>query len=664
MNRTINRSGWTTLVLVIVLIVAIIGIGGAFGLGYWLGRARGGGEAVHEHEESVTETGDEDVVWTCSMHPQIRMPEPGQCPLCFMDLIPVSPEEGSGDIGPRELKMSERARQLAEVEVAPADRKFVTAEVRLVGKIQYDETKLGYITAWVPGRLDRLYVDYTGISVRKGDHMVYMYSPSLLTDQRSLLQAQEDEKDIYRERLRLKGLTDEQIQEIENRGTPSDHVTIYAPMGGIVVHKNAVEGMYVNTGTRIYTIADLSRVWVLLDTYETDLPWIRYGQEVDFETEAYPGETFTGRISFIDPILNDKTRTVKVRVNVDNSEGKLKPEMFVRAVVRSKVAAGGKVMEPELAGKWISPMHPEIVKDEPGVCDVCGMPLVRAESLGYVAVDAGKEEAPLVIPDSAPLITGKRAVVYVSVPDKEGVFEGREIVLGPRAGQHYIVKEGLEEGEMVVVHGNFKIDSEIQIQAKPSMMSPEGGAPVPGHDHGGSATKHQRSDAAESETKALSLPEEFKNQLESVYGDYFDVQQGLSGDDLNKAKNAAGKLIRSLEEVDASLLDQPTHKAWMNELNQIRESAKGIETAANMVKAREQFSLLSGSLTAVARRFGASRKQPVLRFHCPMAFDNQGAYWLQNKTGVENPYFGSVMFRCGKQVETIAAETHEGSTAK
>jgi Cu(I)/Ag(I) efflux system membrane fusion protein len=267
--------------------------------------------------------------------------------------------------------------------------------------------------------------------------------------------------------------------------------------------------MYVNTGTRIYTIADLSRVWVLLDAYETDLLWIRYGQEVEFGTEAYPGELFKGRISFIDPVLDAKTRTVKVRVNAENLAGKLKPEMFVRAVVRTRIAAGGKVMEPDLAGKWISPMHPEIVKDEPGTCDVCGMPLVKAESLGYVPGDAAMSEAPLVIPDSAPLITGERAVVYVAVPEKEGVYEGREVVLGPRASNYYLVKHGLEEGEMVVVKGNFKIDSEIQIQAKPSMMSPEGGVPVPAHPHheGSDAKSEGSSHTPENQTGSTTKPE-------------------------------------------------------------------------------------------------------------------------------------------------------------
>jgi Cu(I)/Ag(I) efflux system membrane fusion protein len=280
------------------------------------------------------------------------------------------------------------------------------------------------------------------------------------------------------------GLKNEQVAEIERSGKPVTHLTIYSPIGGVVIEKMANEGMYVTTGTHIYTVADLSQVWVKLDAYEADLPWIRYGQQVEFTAEAYPGEVFRGWISFIAPTLDPKTRTVKVRVNVPNADRRLKPEMFVRAVVRSQVAEGGMVIDPNLADKWICPMHPSVVKTVPGACDICGMDLVKTESLGYVVAEVSGEP-PLVIPASAPLITGKRAVVYVQQPEAEHpTFNGREVVLGPRAGDCYLVKSGLKEGEEVVTHGGFKIDSALQIQAKPSMMNPQGGTAPPEHSHG------------------------------------------------------------------------------------------------------------------------------------------------------------------------------------
>jgi Cu(I)/Ag(I) efflux system membrane fusion protein len=456
------------------------------------------GSDSHADEGHVQEGKNEEAatIWTCSMHPQIRQEKPGKCPLCFMDLIPLE----EGDVGDLQIQLSEAAAKLMEVETSPAERKYVTAEIRMAGKIDYDETRVKYITSWVSGRIDRLYVDYTGIEVRKGDHMVYLYSPQLLSAQAELLQAAKAAENVKpdgsqlvsrsiqatleaaREKLRLLGLKKEQIDNIEKTGDAVDHLTIYAPIGGVVIAKNVAEGAYVDTGTKIYQIADLSQLWVKLDAYESDMMWIRYGQEVEFTTEAYPGEVFKGRITFIDRVLNAETRTIKLRVNVDNPDGRLKPEMFVRAVVRSKLATAGRVMDEDLAGKWVCPMHPDIVKDGEGICDICEMPLEPSESLHAVQTES-PNEPPLVIPASAPLLTGKRAVVYVKVPNTEKpTYEGREVVLGPRAGDHYIVKHGLRDGEVVVTNGSFKIDSEMQLRAMPSMMSvtSEGS----GHDHG------------------------------------------------------------------------------------------------------------------------------------------------------------------------------------
>jgi Cu(I)/Ag(I) efflux system membrane fusion protein len=431
-------------------------------------------------------------IWTCSMHPQIKLPKPGKCPICLMDLIPL--ESGNDEGGEREISVSPYAAKLMELETSAVARQFMSAEVRMVGKVDYDETRVTYISAWVPGRIDRLFVDYTGIPVKKGDHLAEIYSPELLTAQEELIQAVQTLKKLKnsgstmlletakqtitaaREKLRLWGLTAEQVAEIEQSGTPADHMTVYSPAEGIVIHKNAKEGQYVQTGTQIYTIADLSTVWIQLDAYESDLNWLRYGGQVDFTTEAYPGQPFTGTISFIDPVINSATRTAKVRVIVKNPTLALKPGMFVRAIVRPQVAEGGHVMDPALAGKWISPMHPEVIKDGPGSCDVCGMPLVTAESLGYVSEQP--EYAPLVIPVTAALRTGKRAVVYLEVPDQEKpTYVGQEVVLGPRVGDFYIIESGLEEGDRVVTHGAFKLDAELQIQARPSMMSMESEQP-------------------------------------------------------------------------------------------------------------------------------------------------------------------------------------------
>ncbi len=543
--------------------------------------------------------------WTCAMHPQIRQPKPGKCPICRMDLVPIAPSAG----GLRTLTIKPAVKQLMKIETRPVERKYVTASIRMVGKVDFDETRLAHITAWVSGRLDRLYVDYTGIRVNPGDHLVYIYSEQLYAIQEELIQGIRFEREnprqraggldlveAAREKLRLLGLTDSQIAEIETREKAEDHITIYSPIGGIVIEKLRQVGDRVQTGDRIYTIADLNQVWVKLDAYESDLQWLRFGQSVSFTTEAYPGEKFQGRIAFIDPILNQDTRTVKVRVNVPNQDGRLKPEMFVRAVVDSNVAAGGRVLDADLAGKWISPMHPEIVKDEPGTCDICGMPLVRAESLGYVAAEADPLAKPLVIPVSAALVTGTRAIVYVEVSGaSQPTYEGREILLGPRAGDYYLVRNGLFEGEMVVTNGNFKIDSALQIQAKPTMMTPEGGG-AGGHDHGGTSGQPD-------ESMTIDVPEGFAIQIHDLISQSRQVTESLKENQLETITLAFAQFSQALNRVNAEGLPDHTAMLWREFLMLLGNDAVEGSQASDLPTATRAAQSLSKNIRRMSDQF-------------------------------------------------------------
>ncbi len=641
-----KKTGTQSKLIARMVVAAVV-----LAVGFLAGYVVKGITTVHDHGLVVTDADEPEAAkgetwWTCSMHPQVHQPKPGKCPLCFMDLIEESAE--GGDIGPRQISFSDEAIKLMELDTTPVERRFVTSEIRMVGKIDYDETRVKHITAWVPGRIDRLYVDFTGIKVEKGDHLVYLYSKELLEDQRALLAAiagaanvrpgssdfgdrlKTTNVEAVRARLRLRGLADEQIAEIEKASEPLTHLTVYSPIGGVVIEKNVTEGMYVDVGTRIYTIADLSKLWVKLDAYESDLSWIRYGQEVEFTTVAYPGQVFKGKVSFRDPVLNARTRTVKVRVNVDNPDGRLKPEMFVRAVLRAKVAQGGAVMESDLAGKWICPMHPSIVKSQPGECDICEMDLVTTESL-YTAANE-PSEPPLVIPATAPLITGKRAVVYVQTPGTEKpTFEGREVVLGPRAGNYYLVKEGLDEGEIVVTKGNFKIDSALQIQAKPSMMSA-------GSDH---------------EHDVLDVSDEFRGQIWTIIEKYMLVQKALAGDDKNTATGATSQLLDALSKVDMGLVTGEAHDLWMSNSFKIKSALNKMKAAATIESMREGFEGLSNELIAVVGKFGILQGKTLYKAYCPMAFDNKGADWLQLDEDILNPYFGASMLLCGEVKEVI-----------
>lgn len=606
------------------------------------------GAAAESSDEQEHEEVTKVQLWSCSMHPQIKKNKPGLCPICQMELISLKSD--SGDMtGMRQFVVSPESRALMNIQVTPAERRYVEAEVRMVGKVDYDETRLKHITAWVPGRLDRLFVDYTGVQVKKGDHMVYIYSEQLYTAQEELIEAVrakqvEDQRpgkgnffttggidlvESAREKLRLLGLTQDQIKEIESRDKPSDHTMIYAPMGGIVINKLKQEGDRVFTGERIYTVADLSHLWIRMDAYESDLMWLRYGQDVTFSTEAYPGEEFVGRIAFIDEFLDDQTRTVKVRVNIENPHGKLKPDMFVRAVVKAKVAAGGRVIDADLEGKWISPMHPEIIKDEPGTCDICGMALVRAETLGYVPPHTAGLSKPLVIPVSAALLTGTRAIVYVEdAKAKEPTFEGREIVLGPRAGDFYLVRGGLKEGELVVTSGNFKIDSALQILAKPSMMTPEGGGGG-GHQHG--ETEKPKDESAHSDhtnhgdqASRLNLPISIRMRLQEVKAARQRITAAVKNQNLAAVRTGFAELGTSLAGIDGSLLEAHPQMVW-KELGMLmaNDATEGSQVI-DLVDATRVLTSLNRSLERLEQPFDLSNLGDVpQRLAAPDEFRQQ-----------------------------------------
>ena len=632
-------------------ILAVCGIGAAaFLIGLGLGRHLAPSAGEHGHAMAVKAPADESAApaqWTCSMHPQIRQSRPGSCPICGMDLVRATADAGTVD-GRRTLSMSASSRALADIQTTAVVRDFPEASVRMVGKLAYDETRVKSLSARFPARIDELYVNFVGIRVERGEHLAKVYSPELLIAQRELLTAYASDPEsaltrAAREKLRLWDLLPDQVDAIVEDGEASDHFILRSPIGGVVVSKNVAEGDYIETGETLLRIVDLSKLWLYLDAYESDLAWLRYGQDVAFTVEAFPWETFRGKITFIEPVVNRRTRTVSVRVNVSNADGRLKPGMFARGTVTARMAAGGRVHVPEIAGKWISPMHPEIVKDGPGQCDVCGMDLVPAEELGYVQDPA--ETPPIVIPDSSVLRTGKRAVVYLQKFDAERLtYEGREIVLGPRAGDFFIVHQGLMVGERIVTNGAFKIDSALQIQAKPSMMNPEGGGSAPGHRHGGENAPSGRGEKGQSSVQELEISGQLVGQL---IGPYLQLQAALSGDDLLAAK-ASVKLMLAVS----------GHSRALGDLLRTMSAAESLDGLR-----RPHFERLSNAIIAAVKANPDSFEGELFIMHCPMVYPDRGADWLQSFEFLQNPYFGARMLRCGSIEETIKATEsgHKGN---
>jgi Cu(I)/Ag(I) efflux system membrane fusion protein len=391
-------------------------------------------ETKHDYQTEVAQ----ETIWTCSMHPQIRMQKPGKCPICGMDLIPLN-QSRTASMDPDAIQMSAEAVKLANVLTSVVSKQTPVKEVRLYGKVQADERLLQSQVAHIPGRIESLTVNFTGESVVSGQTLGKIYSPDLITAQQELMEAsitKENQPSVYeaaKEKLRQWKLTDKQISEIEDSGKIQNTINIISGTNGIVTSQRVNTGDYVSQGTVLFEIADLSKVWIMFDAYESDLQFLNNGESISFTVQALPGNNYSGRIIFIDPVIDPATRVAKVRVEADNRTGKFKPGMFATGNVSS------------------------VLK-------------------GY--------NDKFVIPKSSVLWTGKRSVVYVKQNDSAGsLFKMREIGLGPMLGDSYIVMDGLIEGEEIVTQGAFSIDASAQLEGKPSMMNSSGGNISVSHDH-------------------------------------------------------------------------------------------------------------------------------------------------------------------------------------
>ncbi|MGK0639508.1 efflux RND transporter periplasmic adaptor subunit [Schleiferia thermophila] len=381
----------------------------------------------HQHIESSDHQAISTSVYTCSMHPQIRQNEPGKCPLCGMDLIPVTQKSDKGENSPFIHTMSPEAIALANVQTQKVKTVSAEHEVYLTGKIAINEQKLAVITANYSGRIEKLFIDFTGQTVSKGQKLATIYSPELVTAQKELIKAvkfKEVNPALYnasKEKLRLWKINEKQINEIETSGVVLTEFDVYADQSGVVIRRYIAKGDYVSKGSVLFEIADLSNVWVLLDAYESDLAFMKVGQKITLTVASLPGKEFTTNISFIDPLINPQSRTAAVRAELNNTQQLLKPEMFVKGKIKANLSVS---------------------------------------------------EKSLVIPKTALLWTGKRSIVYVKVPNSEfPSFEMREITIGASLGDYYIVESGLSEGEEIVTNGVFAIDGAAQLNGNYSMMN-------------------------------------------------------------------------------------------------------------------------------------------------------------------------------------------------
>lgn len=586
----------------------------------WLlfGRAPVQQSTLSDHIDQVHTDEEGNIIYTCSMHPNIRENEPGNCPICGMELISITQDDPHSD-SPYELTMSEAASILAEIQTTTVVKDIAVFKHRLPGKIMVDERRIKTLSANVPGRIEELYVNFTGDYINIGDPFASIYSPQLISAQKELLEVvryKETNPSLYnaaRNKLMNWEITQVQINNMESSRKVINNVDITSKVNGYVIGKMVEVGTHIQEGESMFNVADLSKVWVVFDAFESTMETIKIGDKVSFNVKALPGKEFSADITYVDPLVNPESRTVSVRAEIENNNLRLKPNMLVQGVIDSKIR------------------------------------------------DSGEQ---LLIPKTAVLWTGERSVVYVKKPNTtQPTFEFREVSLGQRIGDLYIVKSGISEGEEVVTHGAFKIDGAAQLAGKASMMnrkSIEGTARL-SHEHHStedksigssgmsisSMTDSKRGD----EGSKYYTPKQFRTQVEKLVLSYIDFKNALVNSEPELASEEVNRMQSDLNNVDMSLVKGQDHMVWMTQLDTLQTTLDLLIDTKDLNSQREGFLTLSNIIISIVKTFqieGVYYQQ-----YCPMANNGDNAYWLSEKETINNPYFGEQMLTCGETIERI-----------
>ncbi len=572
-------------------------------------------EVIHKEGEHDYVQDPITKLWTCSMHPQIKLEKPGNCPICGMDLIQLETSNGEGEtIASNEIVLSAEAIQLANIQTSIVVKSGAKKKVRLLGTVKPDERRQYSQVSHIPGRIEKLYVNFTGEKVRRGQRIVRLYSPELISAQKELFEAIKS-KEVYpqlykasRNKLKLWKLSDTQIDAIINGGQVQDQIDILADYSGYVMKRNVELGDHVMEGMKLFEIANIDNIWVMFDAYEVDIPWINRGDVVVFTLQAVPGKTYRGKVTYIDPFVSSDTRVAKVRVEINNSGHKLLPEMYANGIIEAKLNSGKNA---------------------------------------------------LVIPKSAVLWTGKRSVVYVKVPHEKTIsFVYREVILGADLGDFYIIEKGLKDGEEIATNGVFRIDASAQLLGQKSMMNPTGGK-ISSGGHADMDMGNKNNDKGSDDNEDMSdmsmidktkIDKKFKQQLGFVVNEYIVLKDALVKGDAFKAQDQVKNIDKALKEVDMLLLLGDAHNVWMDALKAINRSLGRIQNSKNIELQRREFEDLSLKLSEVINDFGiiTLNEKPLYLEYCPMVNDNKGAYWLSYDKKIKNPYFGDKMLDCGE----------------
>lgn len=602
-------------------------------------------------QSAAESTSSEPKRYICPMMCTPPSTEPGRCPVCAMELVEAT-SGGGGD--EKSVTIEAAARRLVGIQTAMSKMGHVTRTIRTIGSIDFDESKLSTISAYIDGRLEEMYADYVGVRVNEGDDLALIYSPQLYSAQTEFVTSLDggrvgrfdigdgDLGTMAQENLSELGMTDEQIETLRETRKPQSRIRIKSPQSGTVIEKTAVEGDYVKTGHKLYRIADLSSVWLMLDLFPDDAAAVRFGQEVEAEIQSMQGEVFTGRVAFIDPTVDPRKRTVRVRVEVMNFDGKLRPGDYATARITVPAIPAGLVYDPALAGKYISPMHPQVIRDQPGPCPLCGMDLVPTSELGF-SPDPLPEQRVVTVPRDSVLLAGDNGVIYVET--EPGRFEIRRVSVGPMTEREAVIIEGLAAGETVATGGNFLIDSQMQLAGNPSLMDPS------------RAPSFAPGPLELPDNNPTLLAGEAGTQFDRAYMAYFEIQTALVAD-ATPPPVALNTLVDGLSRLE--MLGGVPDEA-QRQFGRARRAAARMDGPLD--SARAAFRTVSHAMlrAAVVAR-GPKTSESLTQYYCPMVPGN-GGDWMQPGGELVNPYWGSEMLNCGEVVRDLAVRAEVPSIA-
>lgn len=558
--------------------------------------------AINQASDKATGAGEEEskTVWTCSMHPQIKADGPGKCPICFMDLIPL---DLTNVLPQNVIELDANQQYSGAILTYPVKDGHDQKNIQLYGRVKLIPEQVYRVTAWVGGRVDRLFVASKGRTVEPGEKLYSIYSPVLITAQEELIQAKRLLKSAkpksnhyqslktnvkaIRQKLKFLGLSDLDLKRIESLPRPESHLIIHAERGGIIRHVAINEGEYVKEGTPILMIADMKTLWVEASVYEDDLQTARGKIKSRIILDSHPREEIEAKLVRIDPFIDPKTRSSRAIFQISNPRGEYHEDGFARVQIE------------------------------------------------------GHSKSGLLVPHSAALFTGQNAVVFVK---KGNQFTAKMVRILEKTQSYYRVLGDLKVGDDVVAQGTFKIDSEFQLQAKDSMMSSKELLSPYGTRLDFRSPVEKAADWLKLRPPSSAL----MSKLQSLLDLYLELQYAMAEDSFDESKEIMEEIHQSLSAIDLEHLE--TYESRVIELlrGELAPIMQRVAASSLFKDYRECFGAISRWFIVLIESDWINKELDLRKVYCPMAFDEKGGFWVQNEEDILNPYFGMKMQKCGE----------------